>query len=126
MVSTGATESIAQYVISYNITGQLGLIMIFVLLGMFLANTSSNTAACAALIPIVISIVSALPYNPLPYVYVSAAACNSAFLLPTSIRAIPLAYGMDTGFMLKKGIVAVIITFVCLVSIGYAAVTIGG
>lgn len=126
MVSTGATESIAQFVIGYNITGELGLIMIFVLLGMFLANTSSNTAACAALIPIVISIVSALPYNPMPFIYVSAAACNSAFLLPTSVRAIPLAYGMDTGFMLKKGVMAVVTTFVCIVAIGYAAVMIGG
>jgi len=96
------------------------------LLGMFLSNTSSNTAACAALIPVVLSIVSNLPYNPLPFVYVSAAACNSAFILPTSIRAIPLAYGMDTDFMLKKGTFAVLITFVCLVGIGYVAVLIGG
>ena len=126
LVSTGASEAIAQYVISCNITGQLGLIMIFVLLGMFLSNTSSNTAACSALIPVVISIVSALPYNPLPFVYVSAAACNSAFILPTSIRAIPLAYGMDTEFMLKKGTLAVAITFVCLTAIGYVAVLVGG
>lgn len=126
MVSTGATGAIAQFVSGYDITGELGLIMIFVLLGMFLANTSSNTAACAALIPIVISIVSALPYNPMPFIYVSVAACNSAFLLPTSVRAIPLAYGMDTGFMLKKGTLAVAVTFVCIVAIGYTAVMIGG
>jgi len=126
LVGTGASEAIAQYVISYNITGQLGLIMIFVLLGMFLSNTSSNTAACSVLIPVVISIVSALPYNPLPYVYLSAAACNSAFILPTSIRAIPLAYGMDTSFMLKKGIAAVVITFIGLTALGYAAVALGG
>ena len=125
LVSTEASEAIAQYVIGYNITGQLPLIMIFVLLGMFLSNTSSNTAACAALIPVVISIVSALPYNPLPYVYVSTAACNSAFILPTSIRAIPLAYGMDTSFMLKKGSTAVVITFIFLVAIGYFLVMIG-
>ena len=126
LVTTGASEAIAQYVIGYNITGQLGLIMIFVLLGMFLSNTSSNTAACAALIPVVLSIVSNLPYNPLPFVYVSVAACNSAFILPTSIRAIPLAYGMDTDFMLKKGTFVVLITFICLVAIGYVAVLIGG
>ena len=126
LIGTGASDAIAKYVIRFNITGQLGLIMIFVLLGMFLSNTSSNTAACSVLIPVVISIVSALPYNPLPYVYLSAAACNAAFMLPTSIRAIPLAYGMDAGFMLKKGTAAVIITFIGLTAIGYAVVTLGG
>jgi len=126
LVSTGAAEAIANIVAGSSISGALSLVMIFVLIGIFLANTSSNTAASAALIPVVIGVVSALPYNTLAFVYVTAAACNSAFLLPTSIRAIPLAYDMDTNFMLKKGIPAVIITYISLVAIGYFAVTMGG
>lgn len=126
LVGTGASEGIAQLVTSYNISGQLSLIMIFVMLGMFLANTSSNTAACAVLIPVVIGIVSSLEYSVLPYIYVSAAACNSAFILPTSIRAIPVGYGMDTKFMLKKGIAALVITYICLVALGYSSIVLFG
>lgn len=95
------------------------IIILIVAIGMFLANTSSNTAACAVLIPIVIAVASGAGRNPLPYVFLTAAACNSAFALPTSIRAVPVGYGLDTGFMFKKGIGAIFVSFVVLSVTGY-------
>ena len=57
--------------------------------------------------------------NPLPFVFLTAAACNSAFALPTSIRAVPVGYGLDTGYMFKKGIGAIVVSYVILVFTGY-------
>ncbi len=119
LIQTGATEAISSAVVSLDISGTFILVMVFVALGMFLSNSSSNTAASAILIPIVIGIVASKGNQTLSYIYIAAAACNCAFLLPTSVRAIPVGYGLDVGFMFKKGILAVIISFVVLTLAGY-------
>jgi len=117
IIDTGAARVIA------NLMSNQGNILIFILIivavGMFLANTSSNTAACAVLIPIVISVSVGLGSNPMPYIFLAAAACNSAFALPTSIRAVPVGYGLDTEFMFKKGIGAIAVSYIVLVVTGY-------
>lgn len=120
IIDTGAAEQIAGMM-----SGQGSpflVILIIVAAGMFLANTSSNTAACAVLIPIVISVAIGLNNDPLPYVFLAAAACNSAYALPTSIRAVPVGFGLDTGFMFKKGIVAIVISYLALVAAGYVMI----
>jgi len=117
IIETGAAAVIA------NLMSDQGNILIFILIivavGMFLANTSSNTAACAVLIPIVISVAVGLGSSPMPYIFLAAAACNSAFALPTSIRAVPVGYGLETGFMFKKGIGAIAVSYIVLVVTGY-------
>lgn len=122
LISTGAVESIAKIVSSFEMTSMLIIIFVFVTLGIFLSNTSSNTAATAVLIPVVIGIVSIIGKNPLPFIFVSAAACNCAFVLPTSIRAIPVGYGLDVEFMFKKGLAAIGVTLVLLTITGYIAI----
>jgi len=119
IVDTGVASSLALLVTNANITNELLLISILVALGIFLANTSSNTAACAVLIPIVIGITQDLGLNTMAYIYVVAISCNVAYVLPTSIRAVPIDYGLDTKFMFKKGLVAVLISYIIIVSIGY-------
>lgn len=117
IIDTGSAAVIAGFM-----SGQ-GSVLLFILaivaVGMFLANTSSNTAACAVLIPIVISVSAGLGSNPLPYVFLAAASCNSAFALPTSIRAVPIGYGLSTGFMFRKGLGAILVSYVVLVVTGY-------
>ncbi len=93
--------------------GQL-LLALFLVLGIFFANTSSNTAAVAVLIPVVIGVASRLKLDPLPFVYAASAACNAAFALPTSIRAIPVGYGLDIRFMFKKCMAAAVISMAIL------------
>lgn len=119
LISTGAVDAISQIVSTIDIQSVFIMIAIIVSLGMFLSNTSSNTAATAVLIPIVIGTVSIIGKTPLPFIFVAAAACNCAFLLPTSIRAIPVCYGLDVGFMFKKGLITVLITFIILTVAGY-------
>ncbi len=120
IVDTGIAAVLAG-LISGN-SSLLIFIVVIVALGMFLANTSSNTAACAVLIPIVISAVSGAGNNPLPYVFLTVAACNSAFALPTSIRAVTVGYKMDTKFMFKKGIGVIAAIFTVLCAVGYIVI----
>ena len=121
IVDTGAAATLAEVINSSGRMTVFWLIPAVVALGMFLANTSSNTAACAVSIPLVISVASGLNINPIFLVFITAAACNSAYALPTSIRAVPVGYGLDTGYMFKKGMLAIIISFVVLVLSGYIA-----
>ena len=122
LVSTGAAQAIADTVSSGGLTSLFALGAVFIALGMFLSNASSNTAATAVLIPIVISIAGALGADPLPSVFIAAAACNCAYILPTSIRAIPVGYGLDVGFMLKRGVAAVVICYAVLVAAAAIAI----
>jgi solute carrier family 13 (sodium-dependent dicarboxylate transporter), member 2/3/5 len=114
LISTGAAITIADLVTQTQITSVYVYILLFIALGMFLANTSSNTAATSVLIPIVISIATLLGFQVLPLVYIAVAACNCAFILPTSIRAIPVGFGLDVKYMFNKGLLAVLVTFVIL------------
>lgn len=115
LISTGAAQSIAQGIFALNITSFTIIVIVFIVFGIFLANASSNTAATAVLLPIVISTAVAMKIDPMASIYIAAAACNCAFILPTSIRAIPVGYGLDVSFMFKKGLVAVAICLLVLV-----------
>jgi solute carrier family 13 (sodium-dependent dicarboxylate transporter), member 2/3/5 len=56
------------------------------------------------LIPLVINVVKFLALDPLPYIYISTVAANCAYLLPTSVRAIPVGYGFNPQTMFLRGI----------------------
>lgn len=119
IISTGAADAVANTVAAQDLTSIVLLIAIIVFLGVFLSNASSNTAATAVLVPVTISLAAAIKLEPLNYIYIAAAACNCAFILPTSIRAIPVGYGLDVRFMLKKGVAAVGISYILLVATAY-------
>ena len=44
---------------------------------------------------------------------------NLSFMLPTSIRAIPVGYGLSPKYMLKKGIVISILIIIVLSIMSY-------
>ena len=123
LVATGTLERISSLVSAIDINSVLPVLILIIAFSMFLSNASSNTAAVAVAVPLVLGIVTVISDVPLRYVYITAAACNCAFLLPTSIRAIPVGYGLDAQYMFKKGLIGVALTFVILLTAGYAAVT---
>jgi len=121
IVDTGAAGVMADLVAGSGNAALLPLIAMTVALGMFLANTSSNTAACAITIPLVVTICTGLAIDPILPVFITAAACNSAYTLPTSIRAVPVGYGLDISYMFRKGLAANLLAYVTLVISGYIA-----
>ncbi len=82
-----------------------GFLLIFMLIAMtlLLSDVTSNTATAAVAMPIVISIIQGIGKNPIPYIYVAAVGVNLSYMLPTSIRAIPVGYGLQPKYMLKEG-----------------------
>lgn len=50
-----------------------------------------------------ISIVEGIGKNPIPYVYIATIGINLSYMMPTSIRAIPVGYGLQPKYMLKTG-----------------------
>ncbi|MCE5236114.1 MAG: SLC13 family permease [Clostridiaceae bacterium] len=122
IIVTGAADAVARTLAALNIQSVYLLMLLFAALGMFLANTSSNTAAVAVVIPVVIGITSGMKLDPLPYVFLTSVACNCAYALPTSIRAIPVGYGLDIKYMLKKGMVAIGLTMLMLAVLALVAI----
>jgi sodium-dependent dicarboxylate transporter 2/3/5 len=54
--------------------------------------------------------------DPIPYVYIASIGVNLSYMLPTSIRAIPVGYGLKPKFMFKEGVIMTVIV-VTLMSI---------
>lgn len=100
---SGAATSIGDMVARMNVKGGFLLVLIIVTLTLLLSDVTSNTATAAVAIPIVISIVQGLGKNPIPYIYIASIGVNLSYMLPTSIRAIPVGYGLQPKYMLKEG-----------------------
>ena len=78
----------------------------------------TNTATAAVTIPIDISVINGLGLNPIPYIYIASVGVILSYMLPTSIRAIPVGYGLQPKYMFKEGwkkiiIVVILMTAVC-------------
>ena len=104
MNETGAAKAIGKMMSSMNLDGGFVTILIIITVTVLMSDMTSNTATAAVAMPIVISIVQGMNLNPIPYVYVATIGVNLSYMLPTSIRAIPVGYGLEPKFMLKRGI----------------------
>ncbi|MCQ2512742.1 MAG: anion permease, partial [Lachnospiraceae bacterium] len=116
---SGAADMIGEAVAKANLTGGFGTVFIIVLLTILLSDVTSNTATASVVTPIVISIISGIGENPIPYIYITAIGINLSYLLPTSIRAIPVGYGLKPNYMLKKGVIFEIVAIVLMTVVGY-------
>ncbi len=121
ITSSGASDMIATMVSNSGVQAGIALTALFILLGTILSNISSNNAACAIAVPIVISICQALGLSPIGYIYLASIGGNCAFLLPTSTRALPVANGVEPKYMLKQGLALVAICFVLTLVFGTLA-----
>jgi sodium-dependent dicarboxylate transporter 2/3/5 len=98
--------------------GSIGTVFIIVTLTVLLSDVTSNTATAAVAMPIVISIIQGIGKDPIPYIYAATVGVNLSYMLPTSIRAIPVGYGLQPRYMLKEGwkltvIVIGVMTVIC-------------
>ena len=89
---------------------------------MVLSDIINNTACAAVTIPIVIGIAQGLGLPVIPYLWIATVSYNLSFSLPTSIRAIPIGYGLDPGFMFKKGLVLTAVMIVAVTLIGWLCI----
>ncbi len=116
--SSGTAENFGQYISSLNLDGGYLTVLVIITVTIILSDVTSNTATAAVAIPIVISIANGLGKNPIPYIYIASVGVNLSYMLPTSIRAIPVGYGLQPKYMFKEGwkITLAIIAVISVVS----------
>lgn len=119
ITQTGAAGEFASLLNSFQLSGGFGMILAIVTFTVLLSEASNNTSAAAISVPIVISITKMLNLDPIPYVLITVAAFNSAYMLPTTVRSIPVGYGVPTKFLLKKGFLLTATTIILISLIGY-------
>lgn len=119
VTETGAALKFAEIMAERNLSGGLILILYFVIFASGLSEISSNTAAAAITIPVIMSITLGLGLNVVPYLLISIVAFNSAYILPVSIRAIPVGYGFDPGQLFRHGSRLAILSIITISIIGY-------
>lgn len=117
--NSGAAENIGEFVASCNLTGGFLTVLVIVTLTVILSDVTSNTATAAVAIPIVIGVIQGIGKNPIPYVYIASIGVNLSYMLPTSIRAIPVGYGLEPKYMLKKGIPITIVVILLMSVTGW-------
>lgn len=117
---SGAAAGMATLMGKLNLTGGFGTVLLFALFTVALAELTNSTVAAAVIVPIVISITTSLGLNPIPYWFIITLSYNAEFLLPVSVRAIPVSYGLSADIMLKKGIPMVVIRLAVALAFGYA------
>lgn len=101
--------------------GPLAAIIIFSILGCFFANIMTITGCIALIGPIVITTMSSLGYNPIPFLLLVYAACNISICLPSSGAgpAMVSGYGANMTKMVKWGLKTVPACLICSIILGY-------
>lgn len=114
---SGAADAIGSIVANMGLSGGIFTVFVILAVTVILSDVTSNTATASVALPIVISIVGGLGMNPIPWIFIATIGVNLSYCLPTSIRAIPVGYGLEPKYMLKEGwkltvIVVVLMTVV--------------
>lgn len=120
---SGAADAIAKLVSGSNLDGGFITVLVIVTLTVLMSDVTSNTATAAVAMPIVIGIAQGIGKNPIPYVYIASIGVNLSYMLPTSIRAIPVGYGLEPKYMLKKGIPITIVVILLMSLMGWLMMT---
>lgn len=119
VTETGAALKMAEAITLLPLTGGLETVFAFTVFSTVLTEISSNTAAAAIAVPVVQSIAQALGLNPIPYLFVAIVAFNSAYVLPVSIRAIPVSYGLAPAELFKNGLLLSLCSVLLITVVGY-------
>jgi solute carrier family 13 (sodium-dependent dicarboxylate transporter), member 2/3/5 len=118
---TGTARYLADRLVPLAGSGGMAAIVVFTFLSMVITQITSNTAAAAILVPIVISTFTRLGLNPVPFVYIVGVAVNFGLVLPSSSAgpAIAAGYGVDLSTMFWQGARLAALLFALLAGAGY-------
>ncbi len=119
LTGSGANDAIASFVSGMNLSGGFGTVLIFAVFACLISEMTNSTVSAAVTLPIVIGVTQKMGLNPIPYIFTTAMAMNFESILPVSVRAIPVSYGLDPGRLMKNGIVVALIRMIVAVVIGY-------
>ena len=119
LTGSGANETIANLISAINLRGGFGTVLIFVVFACIISEVTSSTVSAAVTLPIVIGVTQKMGLNPIPYIFTTAMGMNYESLLPVSVRAISVGYGLDPEKLLKDGFLVTLIRMLVAVIAGY-------
>ncbi len=122
LTGTGADVAIGTLISNTGVSSTLGLVFIIVTFTLVMSDLTSNGATASMCLPITMAIATALGANATPLLYITAIGINLSFTMPTSIRAIPVGYGLKPSFLAKKGIVLSAIIIAEMTFLGWALI----
>lgn len=114
ITNSGAADALGDLLASSEISNQLTLILVVILLTIILSDLTSNTATAAVAMPIVLNLAIAMNLNPIPYMLAASVGVNLSYCMPTSIRAVPVGYGLTPNYMFKHGIKLTVIVIILM------------
>ena len=118
---SGASTRIAEIISGMNLDGGFLTIVIFCVLARIISELTNSTTSAAVIIPIVLGFTEKMGLNPIPYWFITVLAFNAEYILPISVRAIPVSYGLDANKMLKRGLPITILSTAIVIVLGYLA-----
>lgn len=119
---SGASAAIAEIICGLALDNELVIIIFFVVFARILSEVTNGTTSVAVAVPIVFAFTTQLGLNPIPYWFITTMAFNGEFMLPISVRAIPVSYGLNADKMLKYGLPMTLINMVIVIVFGYLAI----
>ncbi|MCR5546959.1 MAG: anion permease, partial [Lachnospiraceae bacterium] len=119
LTGSGANDSIAGVISKLPLSGGLGTIAIFALFAALISEMTNSTVSAAVTIPIAMGVTQKMGLNPIPYVFTVCMAMNYESLLPVSVRAISVGYGLDPDKLMKSGLPLTILRLLIAILVGY-------
>lgn len=119
LTGSGANDAIAEVVSGLNLSGGIGTVVIFAVFACIISEMTNSTVSAAVTLPIVIGVTTKLGLNPIPYMFTAAMAMNYESLLPVSVRAISVGYGLDPNKLMKSGFPITLVRMAIAIIVGY-------
>lgn len=119
LIQTGAVDSLAVMIRAMNMDGGFMTMLLLTAFAVILSEISNHSSAAAICLPIAISVCRALELNPMPFIYTLIAAYNTAFMMPTAVRAIPVGLGLSPSYLMKHGALLTVTSIIVIAATGY-------
>ncbi len=119
LTGSGANTVIAELIAGIQLKGNLGAIVIFAVFAALISEMTNSTVSAAVTIPIVIGVAEKMQLSVLPLVFTTAMAMNFESLLPVSVRAISVGYGLSPEKLLKSGLPVALVRLLVAIVSGY-------
>jgi sodium-dependent dicarboxylate transporter 2/3/5 len=118
---TGTALYLADWLVPLAGGGGFLAVVVFSFLTIVITQITSNTAAIAIVVPVTIGTFERLGLNPIPFVFIVAAAGNYGLMLPSSSAgpAIAAGYGVNLTAMFSWGAWLTGVIWMLLVGAGY-------
>ena len=122
ITNTGAAQRAGELLTLLPIDGGIGTVFIFNTFSTIMTEVSSNTSAAAIAMPVVISTAESLHVPPIGYAVLASICVNCAYMLPVSIRAIPVSHGLDAAVLFRYGFKLSLYNIILVTMLGYLAI----